>query len=120
MEPIILDELGATLVPRLDDPNKQYMPDYLGNHEFCHDPSGLRGLMRVYHHGSGHNAILCSRCHLRIVVPSKYLPLVVTPETFKSLREWFIVRIEKIKQFKAQLERTGEVPRWVSPSVFGD
>lgn len=87
MEPIVLDQFGATLTPRGPE-QKDWIENYLGRHEGCNSPHG-GGSMDVVWHSQSHRAIACRGCFLRIIIPRGYIDDVVSLGTFTKIRAWF-------------------------------
>ena len=77
IEPIVLTEHGETLVPynRQGYTDQSKLSDCIGRHDKC------KGHIEIMPVSETHKALVCSWCHLRIVVPNSV-------DTYKKLRQF--------------------------------
>jgi hypothetical protein len=103
MKPIILNELGETLLDYFYPENRtpedrKFAGSAVGVHEFC------KGFVDLQEISKTHNAICCRFCHMRIAIPKEV-------DTFGKLRQWCADEIKrKIYQAKQFLILWGLAP----------
>ena len=85
-KPIILDEIGAVLIPK-NNVGISLNDNYLGVHGLCH------GTFSILRDSETHNVIVCSKCFKRIVIPNEVVSQVVEKETYEKLRQWCVGQI---------------------------
>ena len=119
---IQLDLEGARLVPFTEVPSLAAPPTPTGG-RLLHcigEHAGCGGRFMVHYHSASHNAMMCTDCHFRIVIPHSHLPKKFLKDHIGPLAEWFRQRLEQLREMRSKIESVGQGWRWASPSVFDD